>query len=70
MGYLRLKYNSRLIFDPTYPIIDESCFPRHDWMEFHGDVHETIPDDMPPPYGKEVEIKMMCNSDHAGNKLT
>jgi hypothetical protein len=57
MGYLRLKHNSRLIFDPTYPIIDESCFPKHDWMEFHGDIHEAIPDDMPPPCGKEVETR-------------
>jgi hypothetical protein len=32
MGYLRLKHNSRLIFDPTYPIIEESRFPRHDWF--------------------------------------
>jgi hypothetical protein len=26
MGYLWLKYNSRLIFDPTYPHIDDSTF--------------------------------------------
>ena len=70
MGYLHLKHNLHLIFDPTYPIIDESHFPRHDWMEFYGDVHEAIPDNMPPPHGKEVEIRMMCNSDHSGNKLT
>jgi hypothetical protein len=70
MGYLHLKHNSCLIFDPTYPIIDESCFSRHDWMEFYGDVHEAIPDDMPPPRGKEVVIRMMCNSDHASDKLT
>jgi hypothetical protein len=70
MGYLRLKHNLCLIFDPTYPIIDESCFPRHDWMEFYGDVHEAIPDNMPPPCGKEVVIRMMCDSNHAGDKLT
>jgi len=70
MGYLRLKHNSRLIFDPTYPIIDESRFPRHDWTEFYGDIHEAIPDDIPPPRGKEVIIRMMCDSDHAGDKLT
>ena len=49
MGYLCLKHNSRLIFDPTYPIIDESRFPRHDWTEFYGDIHEAIPDNIPPP---------------------
>ncbi len=25
IGYLQLKHNSRLIFDPTYPDIDSSC---------------------------------------------
>jgi hypothetical protein len=29
MGYLRSKYNSRLIFDPTYPHIDDSTFQHH-----------------------------------------
>jgi hypothetical protein len=26
MGYLRLKYDYQLIFDPTYPLIDDSTF--------------------------------------------
>ncbi len=43
MGYLRLKHNSRLIFDPTYPDIDHSAFPEYDWTEFYGDVVEAIP---------------------------
>ena len=34
ISYLKLKYNSRLIFDPTYPIIDEFIFQHHDWKEF------------------------------------
>jgi hypothetical protein len=27
IGYLQLKHNSRLIFDPTYPDIDQTAFP-------------------------------------------
>jgi hypothetical protein len=38
MGYLRLKYNSPLIFDPTYPLINDSTFQHHDWEEFYGGV--------------------------------
>ena len=53
MGYLRLKHNSRLIFDLTYPDIDLTTFPIYDWTEFYGDVEEAIPPDMPPPLGKE-----------------
>ena len=70
MGYLRLKHNTRLIFDPIYPDIVASKFPHHDWMEFYGDVHEAIPPDMPEPLGKEVDIRMICDSNHAGCKQT
>ncbi len=70
MGYLHLKHNSRLVFDPTYPILNEDNFPQFDWTEFYGDVTEAIPTDMPMPLGKEVDIHMMVDSDHAGDKWT
>ena len=70
MGYLRLKHNTRLIFDPTYPIINEDDFPQFDWTTFYGDVTEAVPTDMPKPLGKEVDIRMMVDSDHAGDKRT
>jgi hypothetical protein len=49
MGYLQLKHNSQLIFDPTYPDIDQTAFSSFEWMEFYGNVEESIPPDMPPP---------------------
>ncbi len=70
MGYLQLKHNTRLIFDPTYPDIDQTAFPSFDWMEFYGNVEEAIPPDMPPPLGKDVDLRMMVDSDHAGEKRT
>jgi hypothetical protein len=70
MGYLRLKHNTRLVFDPTYPDINLDSFPTYDWTEFYGDVTEAIPTDMPTPLGKEVDLRMMVDSDHAGDKLT
>ncbi len=70
MGYLQLKHNSRLVFDRMYPTIVESDFPQNDWTEFYGDIKEAIPHDMPEPLGKEVEIRMMYDSDHAGCKCT
>jgi hypothetical protein len=30
MGYLCLKHNSQLVFDPTYPTINEDDFPKFD----------------------------------------
>jgi len=71
MAYLKQKHNSRLIFDPTYPNIDMSSFPTYDWTEFYWDVQEAIPHDMPEPLGKDIDIRMFCDSsDHAGEKRT
>jgi hypothetical protein len=70
MGYLQLKHKSQLIFDPAYPDIDLDSFPSFNWTEFYGDVTEAIPTDMPKPLGKEVDIRMMVDSDHAGDKQT
>jgi hypothetical protein len=70
MGYLQLKHNSQLIFDPTYPDIDLDSFPSYDWTEFYGDVTEAIPTNMPKPLGKEVDIQMMVDNDHTGGKQT
>jgi len=68
MGYLQLKYNSRLIFNPTYPDIDLTAFPSYDWTEFYGGVEEAIPPDMPPPLGKDIDLCMMVDSDHGRKK--
>ena len=34
MACLKQKHNSRLVFDPTYPKIDESIFKDCDWKYF------------------------------------
>ncbi len=66
MGYLKQKHNSCLVFNPTYPTIDLSSFPTYNWTEFYGDVQEAIPQDMPEPLGKDLDVCMFCDSDHAG----
>jgi hypothetical protein len=33
-------------------------------------VEEAIPPDMPPPLGKDVDLRMIVDSDHAGEKRT
>jgi hypothetical protein len=70
MAYLKAKHNSRLVFDPTYPDIDQSSFHKCDWKEFYGDAIEALPHDAPKPLGKDVDIRMMVDSDHAGDKKT
>jgi hypothetical protein len=45
-------------------------FPQYNWAKFYGDVKEAIPMDMPEPIGKDIDVHMMCESDHAGDKRT
>jgi hypothetical protein len=68
-AYLKRKHNSQLVFDPTYPEIDLSDFPEVDWKSTYGDVQEAIPYDMPKPKGKDVDIRLYVDADHAGDKL-
>jgi hypothetical protein len=70
MSYSSQKHNTRLIFDLTYPNIDMGQFPQYNWTKFYGNVEEAIPVDMPEPLGKDLDVRMMCDSDHAGDKRT
>ena len=68
MGYLKNKHNTQLVFDLTYSDIDIGDFHEYDWTEFYGEVAEAIPADMPTPLGKDIELQMMVDSYHAGDK--
>jgi hypothetical protein len=41
-------------------------FKECDWQEFYGDVKEAILASTPTPLGKEVDIRLFDDSDHAG----
>ncbi|KAI2513025.1 hypothetical protein MHU86_1316 [Fragilaria crotonensis] len=40
------------------------------WRAFYGDVKEAILPNAPPPKGKDVNLRMFVDSDHAGDKRT
>ena len=67
-AYIKKHHNSRLVFDPSYPDIDKSNFMEHDWKEFYGNVQEAVPPNAPPALGKDVDLRMYVDSDHAGDK--
>ena len=69
-AYLEKKHNARIAFDPTYPEIDLRHFKECDWKNFYGDVKEAIPPNAPEARGKDVDLRMFVDSDHAGDKLT
>ena len=68
--YLKDKHNARMVFDPTYPPIDLDNFKECDWKNFYGDVKEAVPLNAPEPRGKEVDLRLFVDSDHAGDRLT
>jgi hypothetical protein len=52
-------------------VIDMSVFKgESDWKSFYGDVKEAIPPNAPPTRGKDVDLRMFVDSDHAGDKRT
>ena len=50
--------------------MDHSNFWECDWTDFYEGAVEAIPHNSPPPRGKEVDLHMFVDSDHAGNKQT
>ena len=57
------------MFNPTYPVIDLSKFKDCDWKAFYGEATEAIPPNAPKPRGKEVDLRLFVDSDHAGDQL-
>ena len=67
MKYLKIKHNSRLVLDPSYPGINISEFKcNENWAPFYGDVQEAKPLNAPKLLGKEITVRMFVDSDHTG----
>jgi hypothetical protein len=69
-AYLGMHHNARVVFDPTYPAVDMCIFIKTGWKAMYGDVTEMIPSDAPNPRGKEVDLCLFVESDHAGEQIT
>ena len=69
-AYLKIKHNSRMVFDPTYPDIDMNAFKECDWKEFYPGAKEAIPENKPEPRGKDVDLRLFVDADHAGDMVT
>jgi hypothetical protein len=69
-AYLSLHHNERVVFEPTYPDVDMRAFIKTDWKPMYGDVKEAIPPNAPVTRGKEIELRLFVDSDHAGEHFT
>jgi hypothetical protein len=69
-AYMGLHHNARVVFDPTYPSIVMGTFIKTDWKSMYGEVKEMIPSDAPVSRGKEVDMRLFVDSNHAGEQFT
>ena len=47
MAYVGQKYNSRLMYDLSYPETDHSVVKKYNWLEFYKNAKEDIPTNAP-----------------------
>ena len=66
-AYLKYKRNTLMLFDPSYPTIDNEKFQKRDWNNFYGRVEEILPPDMLEPLGGEVILRLFVDADYAGD---
>lgn len=69
-AYLKKHGRSRLVFDETVPVFDESRFDKCDWEEFYPGAKEVIPLDVPEERGNGVVMSCFVDADHAGCRVT
>jgi hypothetical protein len=67
-NFLEKRHNARIVFDPSYPTIEMGAFKECDWKAFYGNVQEAIPPNAPVPKGKDVDLRLFVDSDHAGDQ--
>lgn len=71
-SYLGKHHNAEMVFDPTYPAIDESKFKREDWSStmYEYEKGEELPPNMPEPRGNGFIMRAFVDADHAGDSIT
>ena len=68
--FIRQKYNSRMVFYPTYPTINMSDFKEFKWKYLYGELKEAIPPNYPEERGNKVDLHGYVHIRHAGENKT
>jgi hypothetical protein len=69
-AYLGIHHNARVVFDLTYPSVDMGTFIKTDCKSMYGDVKEKIPSYAPVSRGKEVDMRLFVDYNHAVEQFT
>jgi hypothetical protein len=65
------QFENGLRLNIQYPKVDEPRFKKTaDGKPFYGDVKESILDNALPARGKEADIRLYTDANHAGDKVT
>jgi hypothetical protein len=67
-AYLDRHTRSRVVFDDSYVRVDDEI--DVDWSSFYPDAKDEIPDNMPEPRGKEVQIIAFVDASHGSDLIT
>ena len=69
MSYLIIRHNYFLILYTSYANINlPELNSDENWTAFYGYSKEAKPHNAPKPLGKEIELRMFVDYDHAGDK--
>ena len=72
-AYLKKHHNAVMVFDPSWPDVDERQFERRDWSTtVFGNVigKELLPPNMLEPRGKGIVMRAKVDADLAGDTVT
>ena len=69
-SYIWGKHNYGLALDTKYLEINNVSFKDHNWVDFYGNVNEEIPPNTPDPRGKDNDLIMYVDRNHARDKST
>jgi len=70
-AFLKVDHNGVMVFNPTAPDIDESCFKREDWSAAtYGECGEELPLNMPEARGASLTLRAFVDSDHGDGTTT
>ena len=71
--YLKKNHNSKIVYDPSDPVIDESAFKEQDWVssEFgHVQGKEELPPKQPEPHGLGFVMQAKVDTSLATDTVT
>ena len=68
-AYIKIHHNARLVFDLSYPDINNDTFDKRNWSSMYGTEKEPIPGNAPKPLGSEFIICVFVEASFAGCKL-